>query len=286
MEVLRIACRDDMLAVAHAHVVMQAIRTFDPMRVPELIPVGKGEFPTFWEALQNTLATKTCDLAVHSLQELPTELDPRFPVVAVGRRQDPREALVVPIRHGEPNRGKPLGVSNRRRLILAQELHANWPVKIVQGDILTRLAGVDAGLFGGMIVPAGALKALRQPERIYEAYPVEQFMPASGQGMVALQGRAGEPVGYLAGFHCVDTWDMALAERAFVKVMKGDAMSAAHATLREEILTVRGIWIGPQRILRAEMQGRRRDAAELGAGLAARLLYMSRPPRQTPGGAP
>lgn len=293
MRMIRIACRDNVLAVAQAHAVMQSIRNYDPTVVPELIPIRttsdemanhpeppEGSLGAHAGELAQALRSGSVDLAVHALRDMPYEEDLSLPIVAVGRRDDPLDALVVSRHRADPDYKRPLGVSNECRSIQAARLHPDWTIRSIRGDTATRLAALDAGVYGGVIMPKAVVQTLQEPGRVYQTYTLTQVMPACCQGIVAVQGRAGEYIGYLAGFHDAGTWDCALAEMAFSKAMisLGENVFAAHAAARGGKLTIQGIlgdrnmklWVGG-------LSGRREDAVSIGAGLAARLKYEATP---------
>ncbi len=288
MKKIRIACRDSVLAIALAHMVMQAIRDYDPLVVPELMvcktPADKlSHLPKLpmnlkkahLPVLEEQLETGQADLVVHHLKDLPFDDNPAFPLVAVGRRMEPADALILSSKRTEPDFKRPLGIACKRQKIQLAQRYPGWKTGIINGDMQARLSVLESGVYGGLIVSAATLTALHQRERIFELLPSYQIIPTCCQGIIAVQGRAGERVNYLAGFHSVDAWDMALAERAFGKAIgidRQDTMMAAIATIKENKLNIQGLLIDSKgKMWEGMLSGNREDAVQIGAALATRL---------------
>lgn len=285
MQVIRLACRNHMLAIAQAHMMMQLIRKYNPSMVPELITLKNTEDGTVkdsLEGLQKALAEGACDLVVHDLKAIPLRENPAFPIVAVSSRLDARDAIVISKHRDEPDMSLPLGVSNERRRYQLTGLYPQWRTMPVVGDVPTRLAMLDQGTCGGIIISAASANLLNQSSRIYRTFSVRQLMPACRQGIIALQGRAGDYAGYLAQLHDVDCWDMALAEYGFAQAMGGalHTLMGANARIREDQLTVYGMMVDAKgKMWSGELTGRREDAVSIGAGLAAKLRLDAAGPR-------
>lgn len=296
MKKIRIACRDNLLAVERAQMVIQAIREYDPLIAPELIrcqtPADQFSYlpklpPSLQSAhlpvLEEQLRLDKADLVVHSLKELPFDDPPDFPLMAVGRRLEPGYALVLPTRSAEPDFNLPVGISEQKQQAILADLYPSWETELINGELETRLSLLESGRYSGLILSAASLIILRRQERVYRMFPVHQMIPSCCQGMVAVQGRAGESAGFLAGFHSVDAWDMALAERAFGKAIGGERIEplfAALATVKKDQLTIRGLLMNQAgKRWDGMLSGRREDAVSIGAALAARLSMEAAGPR-------
>ncbi len=225
--------------------------------------------------LEEQLETGQADLVVHHLKDLPFDDNPAFPLMAMGRRMEPADALIIPSKRREPDFKRPLGIACKRQKIQLAERYPGWKTGIINGDIQARLSVLESGVYGGLILSAATLTALHQQKRIFELLPSYQMIPTCCQGIIAVQGRVGERVNYLAGFHHVDAWDMALAERAFGKAIGGerdDTMMAAVTTIKENKLTIQGLLIdGKGKMWEGMLSGDREDAVQIGAVLATRL---------------
>lgn len=283
--VIRVGSRESRLAVAQAELVMDRIQACHPELTLELVTMkttgdkildrsleaigGKG---LFVKELDRALRDGTIDISVHSLKDMPMEEDPELPLLAFSVREDPRDALVLPCRilpacpgpedgpycapetedqdglRGPLRFEKPLGCSSARRRLQLDSLFPGVQVEGIRGNVITRLAKLDAGVFGGLVLASAGLRRLGLAGRISRCFSVEEMLPAAGQGILAVQGRAGEDHAYL---DCVDdaaSRAAALAERRFVKTLDGGCTSpvAAFARVRGKELSLTGFYVNPQ----------------------------------------
>jgi len=280
MKILRVASREGALGVAQAHDLMQAIRGRDPEIVPELVSLPH------YAAMKQALKNGKADLCVHSMEVLPLELEKEFPIVAVSRRREARDVLICSAGRKEPDLNKPLGAQGSSRVAQLARLYPGWPIAAIDGDIESVLERLDKGEFGAAVLSESDLVFLGRQDRIHLALSVMSeslIITPCGQGIVAVQGRAGERVTFLVGYHDVDSWDMALAERAFsVEFLKTPGVPAAvRAGVQGNKISIHGImkdqngkqWEGV-------MSGAREDAARLGTALAARIQLDAMDPEQ------
>jgi len=146
-----------------------------------------------------------------------------------------------------------------------------WKTQQAPPDIVAALNKLDGGEYGALITSADELTYLRLQGRIYQTFSISQIIPGWGQGIVAVQGRAGEKTGYLSQLHSVDCWDMALAERAYAQIL-GNTLMAGNASVWGEKITVHGMLADQYgKMWEGVLSGKREDAAQIGAALAARL---------------
>ena len=256
MKKLRAGSRESRLAVVQTELVMAAIRERDPACEIELVTMkttgdkildrtldkvgGKG---LFVKELDAALLDGRVDFTVHSCKDLPMDLDPRLPLAGFSRRADPRDALVLPEGTAELDRSKPIGCASARRALQLKRLFPGQPVAPVRGNVLTRLAKLDGGQYAALVLAVSGLERLGLEGRISRVFSTDEMLPAAGQGILAVQIRAGEDAGYLSAFLDREAADCALAERAFVRRLDGGCSSpvAAFATVEGETLTLRGM---------------------------------------------
>ena len=120
------------------------------------------------------------------------EEDPRIPLAGFSRREDPRDVLVLPQGAEELDPSRPIGCASARRAVQLRALFPGVAVAPVRGNVLTRLRKLDEGQFSALVLAAAGLKRLGLEERITRYFTVEELLPAAGQGILALQTRAGE----------------------------------------------------------------------------------------------
>ena len=202
---------------------------------------GKG---LFVKELDKALLDKRSDLSVHSLKDMPMEIPDSLPLVAFSKREDPRDALVLPQGCTELEEGKTIGCSSLRRQLQLAKLFPNHPCKNIRGNVLTRLNKLDRGEYDALVLAGAGLKRLGLENRISRYFDPEEMIPAAGQGILAIQGRAGEDYSYLDGYGSREGRYAALAERAFVRELDGGCTSpvAAHARITGDQIEMKGLY--------------------------------------------
>jgi hydroxymethylbilane synthase len=245
---------------------MDAIRRYDATIEPVLITMktqgdlmldrkldevgGKG---LFVKELDDALMRGECDICVHSLKDMPCDSGPltgtaELPIVAMSKREDPRDVLVMPldaktesaVAHAKPVK-LPIGCSSARRTTQLQKLFPAAVFEAVRGNIPTRLRKLDEGKFGALVLAAAGLKRLGLEHRISRTFEPWELLPAAGQGIIAVQAGAGADTSYLKLFHDPESAMCAGAERAFIAELGADCFSpvAAFATLNGGSLCLR-----------------------------------------------
>lgn len=233
---------------------------------------GKG---LFVKELDRALLEKKSDLSVHSLKDMPMEIPKELPLVAFSKREDPRDVLVLPegVEWLDPK--KPVGCSSARRILQLKELYPQMECKSVRGNVQTRLAKLDSGEYSALILAAAGLKRLGLEHRIFRYFEPEEMIPAAGQGILAVQGRAGEDVSYLEGYEDKESAQAAKAERAFVRFLDGGCSSpiAAHGRVSGGKLTLLGLYYdeAEETYVKGSITGNAQEAEELGISLAKQL---------------
>lgn len=285
---IRIGSRESKLAVIQSELVMEAIRRAEPDAELELVTMkttgdkildktldqigGKG---LFVKELDQALRDGRADFTVHSLKDMPMELPPDLPLAAFSKRADPRDALVLPEGVTELDPEKPIGCSSRRRQLQLQALFPEMAVKPVRGNVQTRLRKLQEGEYSALVLAAAGLKRLGLEDRITRVFSVEEMLPAAGQGILAVQTRAGMDCGCLRAVYDPDTACCALAERAFVRTLNGGCSSpvAAYAEVTGEKLILTGLYVSEDEtvIRKGSLTGNKKDAEKLGSQLASQL---------------
>ena len=278
---IRVGSRDSRLAVAQAEEVCRALggctlvtmKTTGDMVLDRTLDKvgGKG---LFVKELDAALAEGRVDLTVHSLKDVPMEQPEGLPLLAFTRREDARDALVLPP-SGVWNKSLPIGCASARRRVQLAELFPEIEVKPVRGNVQTRLRKLDGGEYGALVLAAAGLHRLGLHERISRYFSTEELLPAAGQGILAVQGRAGEYEDAVRRLDDADAHDCAAAERAFIKTLGGGCFApvAAYAAVQGEWLHLSGLYVSADETRRARgaLTGRRCEAEHLGRTLAMQL---------------
>ena len=223
------------------------------------------------------------DFTVHSCKDLPMDIDERIPLAGFTRREDPRDVLVLPQGAAELDRSRPIGCASARRTVQLRELFPGMAIAPVRGNVLTRLRKLDEGQFSALVLAAAGLKRLGLEGRITRYFTVEEMIPAAGQGILALQTRAGEDLSFLAGVLDEEGALCARAERAFVRRLDGGCSSpiAAHAVLSGGEITMTGLYVNEDgAAVRRTAAGPRDQGENLAETLAGEIKEACRCPEK------
>jgi hydroxymethylbilane synthase len=267
----------DRLEAAGWDVEIVRIRTSgDRLQRDRSLPLARGAFV---KELEAALLDGRIDLAVHSAKDMPTEETPGVVIAALPPRGDARDAVVT--RDGERLGDLPRGArvateSPRRRAFLLSE-RPDLEVVGIRGNVDTRLSRLDEGRCEALVLALAGLERLGLAGRVGEALDPERMIPAVGQGALAVQARADDPVAAAIAFlDHLPTRRAVLAERAFLTRMGGGCRApfAAHARLEDGELVARGAALEPEgrAVLRHAIRGPAADPARLGRRLADEML--------------
>jgi hydroxymethylbilane synthase len=238
---------------------------------------GKG---LFVKEIEDALLKNDVDLAVHSLKDVPAELQEGLKISVYPKREDPRDAFVS--RHFKAVKDLPqgasVGTSSLRRS--AQLLHMRPDLHIVplRGNVDTRLRKLDSGDLQAIVLATAGLKRLGLSDRITTPLSPEAVLPAIGQGVLGLELRADdEKTRNLISFlNDLETELAARAERAFLKELEGGCQVplAGYARVERDLMVMDGMVaeLDGSKILRQEIRGAKDKPEELGIALARRLL--------------
>ena len=261
-ETVRIASRGSELALWQTRAVETAIR-LDAADVDVVIrvvrttgdhvqdvPLAKiGDKGLFTKELDAALLAGEADLAVHSLKDLPTRIPDGLELVAVSKREDPRDVLLLP-----PGRtgslaslppGARVGTSSLRRRAQLCALRPDLEVLDLRGNLNTRLAKLDRGDYDAIILAAAGVLRLGWKDRIAEHLGPADWLPAVGQGALGVVSRAGDPRmrALLKYFNDPFVAACTSAERAFLAALEGGCQVpiGALATLSPDGITLHGL---------------------------------------------
>jgi hydroxymethylbilane synthase len=247
----------------------------------------------FVKELEEALLGDEIDLAVHSSKDMPVVLPDGLAIAGVLPREDPRDAVVLPagarrlpadpaeIEVGLKAALGPtaaIGTSSVRRIAQLRRILPDARFSAIRGNLDTRLRKLDEGQYHGLVLAAAGLRRLGFGSRISVALPVTTCVPAPGQGIVAVEIRAGDRDAHAAVAAISDqSAESALAaERAVVTGLGGGCQTpiGALALPFGEMLEVVAVVVSPDgsRALRAEATGQAAAAESLGAQVAERLI--------------
>ena len=205
---IRIGTRGSQLALWQANHIAATLRdaghtveievirtTGDRMQQTETAPPasplagGKG---IFIKEIEDALADGRIDLAVHSLKDLPTQLDPRFMLAAIPPRADARDVFVCEqywALHTLPAGGR-IGTTSPRRRAQLLALRPDISFVAINGNVDTRLRKLDHGDCDALVLAAAGLDRLDRAQSVHQCFALDELTPAPGQGALALETRA------------------------------------------------------------------------------------------------
>jgi hydroxymethylbilane synthase len=199
------------------------VTTGDRVQHAPFIQVGtKGMFT---KEIEEALADKRIDLAVHSLKDLPTELSEEFAISAIPKRADARDAFVS-VRHEDfaalPS-GAVVGTSSLRRQAQLRALRADLDIRELRGNVDTRLRKLHQGQYDAIILAAAGLDRLGRAADVKELFSPEQMCPAAGQGALAIECRTDDNAtrAAVAALDHAATHFAVLVERAALATLGG-----------------------------------------------------------------
>lgn len=187
---------------------------------------GKG---LFTRELEAGLRAGDLDLAVHSLKDVPTEPVPGLVLAAMLEREDPRDVLVATpgATLATLPRGSRIGTCSLRRQAQLLALRPEFEIVPLRGNVDTRLRRWREGACDALLLASAGLHRLGLQRQISEYLEPEQFCPAAGQGILALQCRAGDDIvrAQLSPLHHPPSAAAAAAERALLAALQCDCDS-------------------------------------------------------------
>lgn len=143
----------------------------------------------FTRELDNAVLKGDVDFAVHSLKDLPTELEGNLEIVAIPQRESSNEVLVSEYEWDELPPGATVGTSSIRREAFCNLHKKDFNIKTIRGNIDTRIKKVLNGDYDATIMAEAGLKRLGLTENIKKRFSLEYFTPAAGQGAIAVVAR-------------------------------------------------------------------------------------------------
>ncbi|MEV8521070.1 hydroxymethylbilane synthase [Dyella marensis] len=291
--ILRIATRKSALALWQAEHVAAELRAAHPGLTVEMVPMttrgdeiqdrslatvgGKG---LFLKELEIAMQEGRADLAVHSLKDVPAELEPGFVLPAVLPRADAADAFIsndyadlaaLPL-------GARVGTSSLRRQALLRGLRPDLNLLDLRGNVGTRLGKLDAGHYDAIVLACAGLERLGLAERIRGRLAAPDWLPAPGQAAIAIEARSDQPatLALLAALDDEHTRMAVDAERAMNQALGGSCTVPVGAWC---VVTERGLHLSGMvgdvasgRLLRAEAEGHSDQAETLGRQVAEALF--------------
>ena len=204
---------------------------------------GKG---LFTKEIDAALLAGAIDAAVHSAKDLPTLMPEGVAIAGFLPREDPRDALISAFAdtvEGLPEHAS-FGAASLRRQAQGLRLRPDLKPQLLRGNVETRLRKAESGIIGATLLAMAGLKRLGLVHRARAPLSLDAFLPAPGQGAIALTARSADAraLDVLAAIADPPTGLALAAERAFLAELEGSCRTpiAAHARLEAGRVLFRG----------------------------------------------
>lgn len=284
IEPIRLGSRRSALARVQAEAVADALRR---RRTPvEIVAVKSdgdrerrsGRALDFTGIFERMLDRGEIDAAVHSAKDLPARTDERFAIAAYPPRADPRDVLIARrgLLPGRLPRGARIGTSSARRHAQLSRWRPDLTVLPMRGNVDTRLGRLER--YDGIVLAAAGLDRLRRREPRAWRLPLDRFLPAPGQGALAIEIRREDRHARraIAPIDSARTRACVTAERAVARSLGGDCsvpLATYGQVVRSRRLALSAELLSPQGdvTLRASREGPLGTADRLGRELGLTL---------------
>ena len=290
--VLRIGTRRSKLALAQSGMMQRAIAAakglpVEAVELVEIVTTGDrvqdrrlleiGGKALFTKEIEEALLDGRIDLAVHSMKDVPADQPPGLTLAAIPEREDASDAFISTHypSFAELPAGARLGTASLRRQAQALALRPDLKIEMLRGNVDTRLRRQADGDFEAILLATAGLNRLGLSEVIRERLSLDDFIPAPGQGALALQTREGETdADWVQALNHPMTALAVAAERGAMVALEGSCRTAvgAHARLDDGVLTLTTEMLAPDGSTRWRRSGTLVEAASRDAEAAARIL--------------
>ncbi len=290
---LRIATRKSPLALWQAEYVKSRLQEIHDGLEVELVtmstrgdkildtPLAKiGGKGLFVKELEAQMLEGKCDIAVHSMKDVPMAFPEGLFLPVICERETPFDAFVSNEHESIEAlpQGARIGTSSLRRMSQLLDLRPDLQISSLRGNVQTRLGKLDGGEFDAIILAAAGLVRLQMEQRIRNQIPAELILPAVGQGAVGIECREGDQavIDLIAPLNHTETALRVGAERALNNRLEGGCQVpiASYALLEGDQIYLRGLVgaVDGSNIIRKEIRGAASDGEALGVEVAEQLL--------------
>ena len=292
---IRIATRRSKLALRQVEIVksflgqevqtdiVEVITSADKILDKSLSDIGgKG---LFIKELENYILNDNADIAVHSMKDMETQVAENTKIAAVLPRGDRSDVLLGKYNSLDDLPDKAIiGTSSVRRAAFTKSYRPDLNIKLLRGNVETRIQKLDEGMFDGIILAKAGLDRLN----IFEGniIPKEIIPPASSQGVIAIQSTENKKNqfekdlnNYLSNINDMNTFYETLAERSFLSELDGSCrspISSSAYVLDNDLLLYGAVAnLDGTKVIKSEIKGSKKDAVLLGKELSKEIMVKS-----------
>jgi hydroxymethylbilane synthase len=235
---------------------------------------GKG---LFVKDIEIAILNGEAQAAVHSMKDVPYDLEMDFEIAAMPTREDVRDALITLEGRSFKDlpKGAKLGTSSNRRIAQIRAMRPDIELVPIRGNVQTRLDKMEKQQLDGIILAYAGLKRLGLEHRVSSCFTIEEMVPAVGQGALGVEVIKGNEIHTI--IKSLDNNDIRTcveAERSFMKALNGGCHTAigAYATLEGDRIYMVGIFEVNGRLVKKDIEGNRFEHLDLGRRLAENII--------------
>jgi hydroxymethylbilane synthase len=275
---MRLGTRGSQLALTQARLVAELLGGAEVVKIQTSGDDGDGDKSRWVDGLEQALLAGEIDLAVHSAKDLPGELASGLELLGAPARAPAQDVLCGTEDLGSLPSGARVGTTSLRRIAQLRAVREDLEIVAVNGNVDTRLRKLDEGDCEALVLAHAGLQRLGRERHIGAILDPAVWVPAPGQGTLALEGRADEQTTSAAAQAITDADTLAClrAERALARSLGASCNTplGTHATPSGEGHLQLRAWVGlPDGSvwIRDELSGERQDPEQLGHEVAERM---------------
>lgn len=237
MKTIRVGTRGSRLAIAQTEIALAALRRANPGVRFEVVTIStKGDVDKrplftmdekgiFEKEVNEAVKNGAVDFAVHSLKDIPSDLSDELVVACIPKRASPNDVLVnekgQKLKELAP--GSKIGTSSLRRAVQLTKQRPDLNVRPIRGNVETRVKKVISGEYDAVVLAEAGLTRIGMKDVIVERFGVRDFVPAPGQGAIAIVCRRNDKkmANMLKAIEDPRSRAEVLAERALIKKVEG-----------------------------------------------------------------
>jgi hydroxymethylbilane synthase len=292
MKATRVGTRGSRLAIAQTEIALAALRKANPGVKFEVITIStKGDVDKrplftmdekgiFEKEVNEAVKKGDVDFAVHSLKDIPSDLSDELAVACIPKRASPNDVLVNDkgrkLKELAP--GSTVGTSSLRRAVQLAKFRPDLNVRPIRGNVETRVKKVISGEYDAVVLAEAGLTRIGMKDVIVERFGVRDFVPAPGQGAIAIVCRHDNRavLSMLKKIEDPRSRAEVLAERALIKKVEGGCrfpLGAVAVTNGDRITLYASVFSADgTRNIKAKKVGRAGEPENLGNKVADMLV--------------
>ncbi len=243
-------------------------------------PLGEsGGQGVFTKEIQRALLDNRCDLAVHSLKDLPTEVIPELTLAAVPPREDTADCLLSNGRLlADLPLGSTIGTGSPRRKASLLNVRPDLVVKDIRGNVGTRIGKLNDGQYDAIVLAFAGLHRLGLQSRITQKFSLDEMLPAVGQAALGLETRSDDAITIEAvkQLDHLPTHAAVISERTLLRSLRAGCLAplACNAVLLEGSIRILARVFSPDGKQKIELTHMIQHGLEMSGSINERELLL------------